>query len=289
MKQTTTNKKLPIFALVTLSFFLSTSPQADVINATAKQVQHTPDQILVQFKPGTSAAAKNAAHGKDKPTSEHGFKHFDGLKMFKLPPGLDVQTAIEHYKKNPNVLYAEADNIVGLSSTNDTSFTQLWGLNNTGQTVNGTSGTADADMNIVEAWANAGVTGSNSVVIGVIDSGVQYNHPDLANNMWVNPGEIAGNGVDDDSNGYIDDVYGINAITNSGNPMDDNNHGTHVAGTIAAVGDNSQGITGVNQQAKILACKFLNAAGSGSSSDSLKCLDYIYDLKMKGVNIVVTN
>ena len=294
MKQLKTNIRDSLLSFsIILIFSISTPIVSTAAAATksggAKQSQHVPDQILVRFKPGASAATKAAAHGKNKPTSEHGFKHFDGLKLFKLAPGLDVNTAIEHYKKNPNVLYAEPDNIVGLDSTNDTSFTELWGLNNTGQTVNGTSGTNDADMNVVEAWSNSGVTGSNSVVIGVIDSGVQYTHPDLATNMWVNPGEIAGNGIDDDSNGYIDDVYGINAITNSGDPMDDNNHGTHVAGTIAATGNNAQGITGVNQQAKILACKFLNAAGSGSSSDSLKCLDYIYDLKMSGINIVVTN
>ncbi|MDH4275562.1 MAG: S8 family serine peptidase, partial [Gammaproteobacteria bacterium] len=172
---------------------------------------------------------------------------------------------------------------------NDTSFGNLWGLNNSGQTLNGTTGTADADMNVLDAWNNTGVTGSNGVVIAVIDTGVQYTHPDLTANMWVNPGEIASNGIDDDANGYVDDVYGINAITNSGNPMDDAGHGTHVAGTIAGVGNNAAGITGVAQQAKILACKFLSASGGGYDSDAIKCLDYIYALKQKGINVVATN
>ena len=262
---------------------------ATEIIGRGEAVTYSTDQILVKFKEGTTASSKALAHGDKPPVIQHAFKNITGLMMLKLDPDVDVQTALESYRNNPNVVYAEHDQIVGISSTNDTSFNELWGLHNTGQNVNGTVGTADADMNVVEAWANTGVTGSNSVVIAVIDSGVQYNHPDLINNMWVNPGEIAGNGVDDDGNGYIDDVYGINAITNSGDPMDDNNHGTHVAGTIAAVGQNSAGITGVSQQAKILACKFLSASGSGSSSDSLKCLDYIYDLKMSGVNIVVSN
>lgn len=274
---------------VTFAFQQTAWSASIVIGNDAKPVKTVPGKILVRFKPGTSAGQVAASHGKNKPSSEHAFGSFDGLKLFTLPPGLGVEEAIAHYKKNPNVLYVEPDYEVGLNSTNDTSYSQLWALNNTGQTVNGIAGTADADMNIAEAWSNSGVTGSNSVVIAVVDSGVQYNHPDLQANMWVNPGEIAANGVDDDSNGYVDDIYGINAITNSGNPMDDNNHGTHVAGTIAAVGNNSAGITGVVQQAKIIACKFLSASGSGSSSDSLKCLDYIYALKMRGVNIIASN
>ncbi|MDH5544704.1 MAG: S8 family serine peptidase [Gammaproteobacteria bacterium] len=290
MKLTKPNVHLLTSVLVATSIVWGTHALAAPQKFGVTEVKQAPDQILVQFKPGASAAAVNASHGPSRPVAEHGYRNFDGLKMFRLPPGQDVQAAIEHYKKNPNVLFAEPDSIVGIDATNDTSFNQLWGLHNTGQNVNGFTGTADADMNIVEAWSNSGTTGSNSIVIGVIDTGVQYNHPDLAANMWVNPGEIGGSaGVDDDGNGYVDDIYGINAITNSGNPMDDNNHGTHVAGTIAAVGNNSTGITGINQQAKILACKFLASNGSGSDSNALKCLDYIYDLKMRGINVVVTN
>ena len=289
MRQIRKNIRLATFIIFGLTTITTLPAFAEVFTGVGKVVQHSPDQILVRFKSGVSASSKAIAYGDNPPVATHSFKSMGGLMMLKLPPGVDVETALEEYRNNPNVLYAERDNIVRMSATNDTSFTQLWGLNNTGQTVNGVTGTADADMNVVEAWSNSGVTGSNSVVIGVIDSGVQYNHPDLVNNMWVNPGEIAGNGIDDDANGYVDDIYGINAITNSGNPMDDNNHGTHVAGTIAAVGENSLGITGVNQQAKILACKFLSAAGSGTDSDALKCLDYIYNLKMSGINIVVTN
>ncbi len=275
-------------AILALPTALPSAP-ATVDGGSAVSHNHQPDQILVRFKPGTPKAVVDNSHGPVPPTNAHAYQLLDGLKLFTLPPGQDVLSAIEHYKKNPNVLYAEPDNIVQLNATNDPSFSKLWGLNNTGQSVNGTSGTNDADMNVVEAWANTSTTGDSGVVIAVIDTGVQYDHPDLAANMWTNPGETPANGIDDDGNGYIDDVYGINAITNSGNPMDDNNHGTHVAGTIAAVGDNSVGLTGVMQSAKILACKFLAASGSGKDSDALKCLDYIYDLKMRGINIVVSN
>ena len=102
------------------------------------------------------------------------------------------------------------------------------------------------------------------MVIADIDTGVNYDHPDLAANIWTNPGEIPGNGIDDDGDGYVDDVHGINVLTHSGNPADDNGHGTHTAGTMVAVGNNGVGVAGVNWNAKLVACKFLSAAGSGS-------------------------
>ncbi len=144
----------------------------------------------------------------------------------------------------------------------------LWGLNNTGQN----NGTADADIDAPEGWDIR--TSAPDVVIGVIDTGVRYTHEDIAANMWINPGEIPGNGIDDDGNGYIDDVHGINAILDNGNPMDDNKHGTHCAGTIAAVGNNGVGVTGVAWNARIMALKFLSAEGSGAYSDAIKCIEY---------------
>lgn len=145
---------------------------------------------------------------------------------------------------------------------------RLWGLRNSGQ--NG--GTAGIDVNADNAWAQT--LGDDSIIVGVIDTGVRYTHQDLAANMWVNPGEIPGNNIDDDNNGYVDDVHGINAITNSGDPMDDNGHGTHVAGTIAATADNGHPLVGVAPGSRIMALKFLDADGSGRTSDAITCLDY---------------
>lgn len=183
----------------------------------------------------------------------------------------DLMLKIKELRATGLYDYVEPDWIVTVQQVpTDTAFANgsLWGLRNTGQS----GGTAGVDVNAVPAWALT--TGSPTVVVGVVDTGIRYTHQDLAGNMWVNSGEIAGNGIDDDSNGYIDDVYGINGITGSGNPMDDNNHGTHCAGTIAATGNDSGQHVGVAYHVKLMALKFLSASGSGQTSDAIRCIDY---------------
>jgi len=155
---------------------------------------------------------------------------------------------------------------------NDTNFSTLWGMNNTGQS----GGTADADIDAPEAWDLT--TGSRTVLVGVIDSGIDYNHPDLAANIWTNPGEIAGNGIDDDNNGYIDDAHGWDFANDDNNSMDDNNHGTHCSGTIGGVGDNGNGVAGVNWQVSLVGLKFLDATGNGLISDATEATAYATEL-----------
>lgn len=160
---------------------------------------------------------------------------------------------------------------------NDQHFGLEWGLHQSN----------DVDMDVPEAWEIT--SGSSSVVVAVVDSGVDFNHPDLTQNMWRNPGEIAGNGIDDDANGYVDDVHGINAITRSGNPMDDHGHGTHVAGTISARTNNGIGVAGVTWNSKIMGIKFLGANGSGSLYDAVVALDYVTLMRQRGTNVVLSN
>ncbi len=157
---------------------------------------------------------------------------------------MSVEEALAQLRADPAIAYAEPNYLQHITQRagaipDDPRFGELYGLHNTGQS----GGTPDADIDAPEAWNRS--TGSSEIVVGVVDTGVDYTHPDLVSNMWVNPGEIAGNNVDDDGNGVIDDVHGFNAINGSGDPMDDNGHGTHCSGTIGAAGGNGQGVAGV--------------------------------------------
>ena len=171
-----------------------------------------------------------------------------------------------------------------LLTSNDPRYGDLYGLHNTGQS----GGTTDADINAPEAWQVS--TGSRDLIVGVVDTGIDYTHPDLAANMWVNPGEIAGNGIDDDANGFVDDVHGYDFANDDGDPFDDNGHGTHCAGTIGGVGNNGVGVVGVNWEVSLMGLKFLDANGSGSTSDAIQAVNYATMMKNQyGQNVRVTS
>ncbi|MEM1223159.1 MAG: S8 family serine peptidase [Verrucomicrobiota bacterium] len=174
--------------------------------------------------------------------------------------------------KHEGIIVAEPDIIIHLSANipNDPSFPSLWGQNNTGQE----GGVADADIDAPEAWDIT--TGSNNVVVAVIDSGIDYNHIDLADNMWINPGEIPNNGIDDDGNGFVDDIYGWDFNNDDSDPFDDSEvgHGTHCAGTIGAIGNNAEGVSGVSWDVSLMALKLFDAEGFGSLSIAADCIDY---------------
>ncbi|HCO95094.1 MAG TPA: hypothetical protein DIU00_14270, partial [Phycisphaerales bacterium] len=208
-----------------------------------------------------------------------------GLAIVKLPAGSSVLNAGIKFLQSANVLYAEPNYKYRLFAVpNDPNFPDLWGLDNTGQT----GGTEDADIDAPEAWDIT--TGSSDIVVAVIDTGIDYQHPDLAANMWVNTAEQLGTpGVDDDENGYIDDIYGYDfagtsaARSNDGksDPKDALYHGTHIAGIIGAVGNNGLGVTGVCWNVKMMALKIFaddfNTVPEVFASDAIIAIQYAID------------
>lgn len=252
-------------------------------------------RLLVRYKDGTSHNEKDGTRFSVGAYVVQSFEVPKNLEVVEVAKGISLESAQEFYKEDPNVLYVEPDYPVHAmleppptnpnpdkpNPTKDPRYPEQWGLNNSGQT----GGTPDADINAPEMWSQY-LTGDKNIVVAVIDTGINYNHPDLKNNVWVNPGEIPGNGIDDDGNGVIDDVYGFNAIDESGDPMDDHGHGSHCSGIIGAEGQNNYGGRGVMQEVTIIGCKFLSADGGGSTSGAIACLDYLRNLKTRAQNPV---
>src|SRR4051812_32395270 len=241
-------------------------------SAPGKNGPHT---VIVGFKAGVSPVgqADVLADAGAKPK-----RRYPQIRSALVSVGAQTTArALRSLESDARVAYAEPNFTVYADAIPDDPFLpQLWGLNNTGQRVNWTTGTPDADIDAPEAWSVS--TGSPDVTVAVIDTGVDVSHPDLAPNVWVNAGEdCAGcraNGVDDDGNGYVDDWRGWDFANGDNNPTDDNGHGTHVAGTIAAAGNNGLGVAGVTWSSKIMPLKFLAADGTGSAADAISAILY---------------
>jgi len=284
---------------------------ADLAPATKRQQPSSvPGEILVRFRkgsPATKAGARSElllAH--DSTTFQVDIEMLaasdvvDGLRLARVAPA-NTERAIEALRNRADVLYAEP-NYIRRKHTfpNDARYGELWGLKNTGQT----GGVAGTDIKAEPAWDIT--TGSRSVVVAVIDEGIYINHQDLQSNIWSNPGEISGNGVDDDANGYIDDLHGFDFFHNDASVYDGpglnpdgseiDAHGTHVAGTIGGQGNNVVGVAGVNWQVSIMSLKFLGPDG-GTSADAVRAYAYVKTMRdrwinsggTQGANIRVTN
>ena len=270
-----------VFGVVGLAFAGLQAEQKKGASAAALPV-FVPGEILVQFNPLTSSAR---IHGVLGSNAVEVVRYYSIVDVYQLavPNGQSTDKAMERFRSLPEVKAVQPNYIrrVTAGLPNDPFWTsgQLWGL-----------GKIRADA----VWAGM-TTGDASVIIADLDTGVDYTHPDLAANMWHNPGEVPGNQIDDDNNGYVDDVYGIDVVNANEaangpeDPMDDHGHGTHVAGTIAGVGNNGAGVAGVTWNSKILACKFIDGTGAGTDADAIGCFDYIVGLKRRNVNIRVSN
>jgi len=240
---------------------------ATTVLAAPPSHPHFSDQVIIKFKSNANQNDKDQVLNEMGATKLKGFGRINSA-LHRIE-GLTVEEAIARYGTHPKVEYIEPNYIFEMDEIpNDPRFSELWGMLNTGQT----GGTAGADIMATNAWDV--FTGSSQVVVGVIDTGVDYLHPDLAANIYSNPGEIPGNGIDDDNNGFVDDTRGWDFINGDNDPMDDNGHGSHVSGTIGGRGNNGIGVAGVNWNVRIMPLKFLSAGGSGSSADAVSCIEY---------------
>jgi thermitase len=278
----------------------------DAGDAEATDFEPTEDsEVIVRFREGMTAEEINAVVARLNDRVEDRFENVDGAMVIADEDRLDAERVARQYRALPEVVYAEPNFQISLSpgegegdtaeesespgeddppvvkvkaaGPNDPLFNEQWSLQNTGQR----DGKSGADICAARAWAKT--TGSNKIVVAVIDTGVDYSHTDLAGNIWTRPAGLAP--YTDAELGTFDDLHGFDAADMDGDPMDDNGHGTHCAGIIGAEGDNGDGITGVNWHVQIMPLKFLDASGRGSLRAAIECINYVIARKRDGVNV----
>jgi thermitase len=244
-------------------------------------------EILVKFKSGVSQAAIEQLTAERNDRVEDRIENAAGWEAIDDFDNADAATLVKEYQQLPEVEYAEPNYEINLEEEvgagslvpilpHDPQFNEQWALANSGQR----GGKKGADISATLAWATT--TGNDNVVVAVLDTGVDYNHEDLTENMWRRPEKMEP--YRDNELGTIDDENGFNAIDGT-DPMDDNGHGTHCAGIIGAEGENNLGIAGVNWKVQIMPLKFMNAGGSGSTKDAIEAINYVIERKRAGVNV----
>lgn len=237
-------------------------------NAAAEQAARgfVPGELVVRYRPGTNRAARTFVR-RQLDASVESKSLTKGLQVLDLPGGMGVSDAALAAKSLPQVLYAEPNYILEhAASPNDPMFEEMWSL--------GPANVKGVNSGIETPRTWNLTTGSSGVTVAVVDAGIDASHPDLAPNIWTNPGEIPGNGTDDDGNGLVDDSAGWDWVQNDANPADELGHGTHVAGIIGARGNNSLGVVGVSWDVRLMPLRVLDAAGSGFTSDVADAFAY---------------
>jgi subtilisin family serine protease len=229
-------------------------------------------ELLVKYKTAFQGLASDS-YSRRWGISTLKVLKIQGLHRVKLPDGMTVHDALDLFRQDPQVEFAEPNYYRHIRATpNDTNYSSLWGL---------------PKINAPGGWDVS--TDCGSAVVAVIDTGVDYTHPDLAANIWTNTDEIAANGIDDDANGKIDDTRGWDFVYDDNNPMDGNGHGTHVAGIIGAVGNNARGVTGICWNAKIMILRAFDASGSATVADTIEAMDYARQNGAKVINASYTD
>ena len=276
---------------------LSGLPSTSMKPPVSGRHTYRPNQVLVKFKKGALDEQIRSRTKTDARISRH--KHFKTLSRRKgqdyylLASETESAAALkQRLLSDPTVAVVTYNYAMTFDAVipNDPNFSMQWPLHNTGQTFmpNAPAGTPDADVDGPEAWDFQ--VSSDEVVIAVLDNGIDYDHPDLMDNIWTNAIEENGvPGIDDDGNGYVDDIFGIDTGEADADPLCLGWHGTHVAGTIAAVGDNGIGVAGINWYGKVLAVKIAAPDGLIYTDSLIEAFEYIIDLKARGVNIVAAN
>ena len=274
-----------------VAVWLGVAAGAPALASAAAPAPFRPGAVVLGFQPGVPAERQRAiesgvgasAPRRLGPVTQVGHRHGLTVAARVRGGGAGVLKAVRALRLHREVRYAEPDYLMHEDAApNDPSFGLQWGSSNTGQLVNGASGTPGADDRALAAWGVS--TGSRSVVIGETDSGVDYGHPDLAANIWSNPGGIGGCAAS---------THGYNVLAGSCDPMDDeipyHGHGTHVAGILGAVGNNAAGVAGMNWSTTILPVKWLDSSGNGSTSGLISALNWLVAAKQAGVNVRVVN